>query len=689
MMDPSLLTDTVVGRLRSTGQIRGLVLVQPELLNNGRASSENPYGSRFSPATRMPFPISTGGSAEWNPAGTSLARRRLPFPAVAATGQDGAKILSAARQDRAEGLKWPRRALDFYFDQGPAGLRSEQCLGDSSCLPLGGLSAWATLGAPGDGPAVPSSNGSSNSSRLSSPAAGARAETGTATLAATAAAPVPGYWPRVDGAVLLAAPLDADGMFRSAAAGGDAGVGPMVALLAAVKALGAAGAWRLQRPIVPLLLQGEQWGRMGSRTLGLDLAEFSCSAGQTVSAADSPTGRAYCKSPLRWDLAFQNLSLPTAHAAVALAGIGSNASLPAGAGPGAPRTLFAHSPDPSAPGAASLLASLQRAAGDAAGPLSREGLPPVQVQASSSRGGVPPTGLDSLVLAGNGRGGQGAVEPPAMPALAPRTAVLSTGDAATASGFLGSTFDDEGNTDPRQVAAAAQLLASAAWELARNSSDPGQAPPADGGLQVDAQWVAEMLRCVLQDPLCDLLRAELGWSSETMDRQMAVAAPHGRLSLFVGVWSQPYTPGNTFVLQPSVVELLAWRVLANATAAPSQQTGVQCREYSSDCDESVGRGYDCFYGKCIRNSAHLHPATSPALRVLGIGRFSVNHSMLTDDDRLWTEPYWSPNIGVKLFRTSHPGTAAGLFVGGLVAVGLVTAGVYWGGQLLVDEFGIQ
>lgn len=114
-----------------------------------------------------------------------------------------------------------------------------------------------------------------------------------------------------------------------------------------------------------------------------------------------------------------------------------------------------------------------------------------------------------------------------------------------------------------------------------------------------------------------------------MQRQMEAAAPYGMLSLFVGVWSQPYTPGNTFVLLPSVAELLAWRVLSNATAAPSQRTGVSCREYSSDCDEAVGRGFDCFYGECIRSSAHLHPATSPALQVLGIGRFAVNHSMLT------------------------------------------------------------
>jgi len=173
-----------------------------------------------------------------------------------------------------------------------------------------------------------------------------------------------------------------------------------------------------------------------------------------------------------------------------------------------------------------------------------------------------------------------------------------------------------------------------------------------------------------------------------MQRQMALAAPYSRLSLFVSVWAQPYTPGNTFVLQPSVVELLAWRVLANATASPSQRTGLPCRDYSSDCESIAGRGYDCFFGECIRPSAHLHPAKSPALTVLGIRRFGIDESMLTADDRLWTEPYWSPNIGVRLFRTSHPGTAAGLFVAGIAAVAAVGATIYWGGAWMKAEMGI-
>ena len=120
-----------------------------------------------------------------------------------------------------------------------------------------------------------------------------------------------------------------------------------MALLAAVRALGKARAWRLQRPIVPMLLQGEHWGRMGSRTLGLDMGGFKCDPGQTVSASDSPTGKPYCRAPLRWDLAFQNVSLARAHAAIALAGIGSNATAAPVIGLGrGTRTLFVHQPQP-------------------------------------------------------------------------------------------------------------------------------------------------------------------------------------------------------------------------------------------------------------------------------------------------------------------------------------------------------
>jgi len=66
----------------------------------------------------MAMPLGSGSSttADWNPEGSGLSKRRLPFPAILAAGPDGARLLAAAREDRANGLKWPRRALELYFD---------------------------------------------------------------------------------------------------------------------------------------------------------------------------------------------------------------------------------------------------------------------------------------------------------------------------------------------------------------------------------------------------------------------------------------------------------------------------------------------------------------------------------------------------------------------------------------------
>jgi nicastrin len=99
---------------------------------------------------------------------------------------------------------------------GPPALDARSCLAEQSCLPLGGQSVWAPLGA----------------------------------LNATRPP------------IFAVAPLDAAALIHEAAAGGDATVSGLVALLAAAEALGRTpSAATLPLGIIFAAFEAEAWGR--------------------------------------------------------------------------------------------------------------------------------------------------------------------------------------------------------------------------------------------------------------------------------------------------------------------------------------------------------------------------------------------------------------------------------------------
>jgi hypothetical protein len=96
-------------------------------------------------------------------------------------------------------------------------------------------------------------------------------------------------------------------MFHGLAFGADAAASSLAALVGAAEALGrfrtAAAALPLQ--ILFAAFEGESFGRLGSRRFLAEVANFTCL--QSVAAADSPTGRALCAAPLRYDTTFTRL----------------------------------------------------------------------------------------------------------------------------------------------------------------------------------------------------------------------------------------------------------------------------------------------------------------------------------------------------------------------------------------------
>ena len=74
---------------------------------------------------------------------------------------------------------------------------------------------------------------------------------------------------------------------------------------------------------------------------------------------------------------------------------------------------------------------------------------------------------------------------------------------------------------------------------------------------------------------------------------------------------------------------------------------------------------------CVCKRAYFHPALDTALTAVANeypGKFSVDED--EENTPLWTEPYWSSNVGVKVYRDSRTGP-------GFIALGVGVLASLW------------
>ena len=204
------------------------------------------------------------------------------------------------------------------YYMGPKEMDAVKGVPVGGATPVGGLSVFASIGAPldGGGAGVPGAEGNAATVAVNN-------ETEANGFRAGTLPPRP--------AVVVAVPMDAAAVFAQEAQGAVAAVGSVVAALAAAEAVanalhdagpgGASLASLLPRQVVFALMQAESWGAVGSRRLLFDAVggaaanarcapEFVRSWDASVSsdsddAADPRTE--YCVRPLMPSLAFQRL----------------------------------------------------------------------------------------------------------------------------------------------------------------------------------------------------------------------------------------------------------------------------------------------------------------------------------------------------------------------------------------------
>ncbi len=279
---------------------------------------------------------------------------------------------------------------------------------------------------------------------------------------------------------------------------------------------------------------------------------------------------------------------------------------------------------------------------------------------------------------------QGTVAPPPTPLLsfqepdgggtplAANGAVLSGYDTAFASRYFHSQFDDASNVDTASIAAAATTLARGLYALATNATTPAVAaalvPPS---LKADVDLVTQMVHCITINARCPLFASVLGVDVPTL----ATLVPAGPLSLYTGVYNQPYVlPNNGYVLQPTPLEAFVRNSLGYSSA--TQRAG-PCTSTPA-CQALLGKAYECLVGTCVIANSFYHDALSPALSSTPASNvYSVDATKVDEQDPLWTEPYWSVNIGSTGFLKDSALTEGAALAAGVACVLASFVGSYF------------
>lgn len=609
LLPPALLTTSVLTALAGAPNFVGALLSPNDLA----------AGESFSPVDAVlgGNGAGGGGARAWNPAGRNLTGLRLGFPLVALAVSERGPLREAAQANAAAGYAtFPAQAVSLSFYMGPAGLTSGSCLAGRSCLPLGGQSAWGSLG------------------RLARPP---RANASVPTPASPSQRPL----------LLAVAALDAPSLFHDLPSGADSTLSGLVALLAAALTLGATpSADSLPKQIAFGAFQGESWGGLGTRRWLADVRGFNCSA--TGATADGGVGGSpWCASPLATSTAFASLLASDFDAVLSVGQVGAGDSmwLHEWASPPGGGTLT--------PGDGSITAAATAAF--AAVPA---GLAPVTaVTAAIAQAAPPPGPLAILLNSSLGSAASGL-----------RGGLLTAFDSAFTSPVYGGQYDNRSRTDAGAVTSAATLLARMLYGLASGITPPAAAAAAALAAvpAANATAVAALLDCFAFNAACPTLATLFGMPDVS-------SLPAGPLLLYPGVYRAPQlsADGSGYALSPGILEAAARNILALALANASRAGAapVACR-VSTDC---VGTTSECFAGACANSTAYYHSAFSLGVRpdASGPNWYTFDAETLPTGDPGWAEPYWSNAVGVRLFAKDAIAVEAAALGGG-IAVAIVS-----------------
>jgi nicastrin len=622
----------------------------------------------------------------WNGNGDGLIQYDLfGVPMAYVNGYEASNYLREIGQDNTQASKI---VADFNYYMGPDGITTKECLGwmDSAnnkwspkCLPLGGTSVWGFAGSP------PTSSSSSSGGR--------RRE-------AEASQQQSNYVGGGDGrpAVIIGTGIDATSMFHDLAPGANTAAANTLTLMMAAYLIGQnvmdATLDALPNRIVFGFFQGESYGYMGSRSFLKDVMGFECNDGMTkLSVSNNGKSELACMYPLRPSLKFMDIGNIAGMLTVDQVGV-----------PLSDGVLYYH--NDGSGGMGTFLANVLK--------YSSTNDYTVVASAAESQGNYPypPTPLTALQSLTEGGIG-GTVLSGYDYVFTKRPPYQSHMDADT---FVSMNF--------RSIAASATLVARAALAAAYDDGGFDYATAAKYAankipeLSYNNEVLVELGDCLFQNGNCDMLKRYAGMEAinERIRTGGVVSTGYSLgmpASFYVGVYNinrgQPFVQvgenrygaynGDKYgshktdvvTVQPIAFVQALRNMLSDflgrgSTNANGSEPNKKTCHKQSDCSSvsfcaASGDEVTCSASKvCVCQRSHYHHALDEAIQP-ALNNFS-GYFVIDENDQgispLYSEPFWSSDVGIKMFRNTgnHPGWAA-------LGFGLVVGIVCFFGSLVV------
>lgn len=555
---------------------------------------------------------------------------------------------------------FPPIVAEFDMYMGPEEMDSKSCLSwidtdgtwNPKCLPLGGNSIWAKAGTPNNR----NSNGDGNNDQKK---------------------PI----------VMIATNLDSTSMFHDIVRGAHTSASNILTVLMAAKLFGeavqASELDSLDNDVMFAFFQGENYGYLGSRSFFRDVAYpgFQCDDGMTVAQqakqSDEADPKMSCLYPLRYDLDFTNLGQIKNMIAVDQIGITADNN-----------KLFVHDSGKSYYSDGTLSSILTGLSSDN-----------FSIQESQSNA-IPPTPLSSLVnLSGGTVGG----------------VVIAGYDEYFQENqwFLSHLDSTDGlSLDLTTIANAATIIAKTAFMVASGCNGVCDAGDVIATLAADDYTLNDLASCFFTNGNCDIItkyaRTERlnNRDQSGMDVGDGVSLgnpPNYYVSVYDHRNGQPYVvvdgtmygayngneygsnKSDQFLIRPSQLESAIYGLLNDflgrgSLDSNSQSSLVSC-ETSTDCSSikycsSASSDIPVCTGgkKCVCSRSHYHVALDESLIASPNNRTGV--FVVTDYDQgispMYTEPYWSNDIGVHVYRATKKTATWTFFLGPIVTIVCIT-----------------
>ena len=649
--ESALSSDTISALLKynSYGNLKGILV-----LNSTDSDNDNDYissGYQYPQGYGTPSGSLTYGNNQfpWNGNGDGLILKNLyGVPMVYVKGYEASSYLRQVGQDSS---KAARIVAEFNYYMGPDGVHSANCLSwrdaednrwSPKCLPVGGTSVWAHAGSP------PQSSYSGGDGRA---------------------------------AVIVGTSIDTTAMFHDLAAGANTAASNILSLMMAAYLLGKSVSDStldaLSNRIVFGFFQGETYGYLGSRSFLRDVMGFQCADGLAVpSVANDKNSDLACLYPLRPSLKFMDIGTIAGMLTVDQVGV-----------PLADGVLYSH--NDGSGGMGTFLANVLKSSSTNYYSIVASA---AEENANGGNYPYPPTPLTALQsLTNGGIGGT----------------VLSGYDYVFAKRPpYQSHMNRQQNVEMnlKSIAASATLLARTALAAAYDdgSYDYETSAQYAAGVVPELAYnddvLVELADCLLLNGNCDMLRkyAEMEAKNEQSRTGWPVSvgsslgAPP---SYYVGVYDasrgQPFAMvgnkrygaynGNNYgkkntdavLSQPKALEQAIRNMLHDFLGRGSSSNGgssLQSCKKQSDCSgvsycSSSGDSATCSGSNvCVCKRAHYHHALDEAIEpaVNNATGYFVASEYDQGISPLYTEPFWSTDVGVKMYRSSgnSPGFAA-------------------------------